>query len=40
MLASNVGPNENKDDMVALAPDTTNEKGNDAYIAHTQHMDR
>jgi len=29
-----------KDDMVALAPDTTNEKGNDAYIAHTQHMDR
>ncbi len=26
-----------KDDMVALAPNTTNEKDNDAYIAHSTH---
>jgi hypothetical protein len=26
-----------KDDMVALALDTTNEKDNDAYIAHSTH---
>jgi hypothetical protein len=41
MLASNVSPNEEikliKDDMVALAQDTTNEKDNDASIACSIH---
>ncbi len=41
MLASNVGPNERnktiKDDMVALALDTTNEKDDDTYIACSTH---